>query len=107
MHEGTIEDGRIVDCAICARTVHMIDPEEMNEVCDDCSFAGWGHVKKAYLLRRGDVIWRRGRRSVVLQEEDWGKRRMLQVRDMDGQVGDLCLRALDLVHVHMDRDESA
>jgi hypothetical protein len=105
MNDGTVEDGRIVDCRICGVTTHMIDPEEMNEVCDACSIGGWGHVKKAYLLRRGDVIFRGGRQSVILQEEDWGKRRMLQVRDDDGKVGDLLLRSTDLVHVHMDRQE--
>jgi len=105
MHEGAVEDGRICDCQICGVTTHMLDPKEMNEVCDDCSFAGWGHVKMAYRLRRGDVIFRGGRQSVILQEEDWGKRRMLQVRDDDGKVGDLLLRSTDLVHVHMDRQE--
>ena len=35
-HEGVFEDGVLSTCGICQRQIHMLDPEEMDWICDDC-----------------------------------------------------------------------
>jgi len=107
MHEGVTEDGVLSTCGICGCQVYMLDPAEMDWICDPCSMDGWSGIRKAYRLRRGDVISWGGRRMVILQEEDWGKRRVFQVRKDDGTTGDLVMRSIQAVYIHTDRDPSA
>jgi len=106
MHEGHVEDGVLSTCGICGCEVYMLDPDEMSWICDPCSMDGWSGFKSAYRLRRGDVIHRRGERFVVLFEESFGKRILVELRGEKGQVFDLMLRATDKVYVHTDHDAS-
>jgi hypothetical protein len=104
MHEGITEDGRICDCKICGVTTHMLDPEEMNEVCDDCSLAGWGATKSVWKLTRGDVVHIGKRTAVVLSTEDFGKQTWLELRDATGEFA-VVQRNATQVHVHMDKQD--
>lgn len=105
MHEGVCEDGVLSTCGICGCQVHMLDPEEMDWICDPCSMDGWSGIQSAWRLRRGDRIHRKGSSFVVLFEESFGKRILLSLRGEQGQVFDLMLRATDKVYIHMNREE--
>jgi len=106
MHEGVTEDGVLSTCGICGCQVHMLDPEEMDWICDPCSLDGWSGFKSAYRLRRGDVIHRNGQRLVVLYDEGFGKRVLITLKGEKGQEFEVMLRATDKVYIHMDRDEN-
>jgi hypothetical protein len=103
MHEGVYEDGVLSTCGICGCQVHMLDPDEMDWICDPCSLDGWSGVQSAWRLRRGDVIHRNCSRLVVLDEESFGKRVMLGLRAENGAEFNILFRATDKVYVHSDR----
>jgi len=106
MHEGHTEDGVLSTCGICGCEVYMLDPAEMDWICDPCSLDGWSGFKSAWRLRRGDIIHRRGESFTVLYEEAFGLKVLLSLRGEKGQEFDLMLRATDKVYIHLDRDES-
>jgi len=105
MHEGVVEDGVLATCGVCGCETHMLDPEEMDWICDPCSMDGWSGIQSAWRLRRGDRIHRNGKAMVVLYEDPMGKRILIGVRDEDGKVFDLMLRATDKVYIHMNRED--
>jgi len=109
MHEGHTEDGVLSTCGICGCEVYMLDPAEMDWICDPCSLDGWSGFKSAWRLRRGDVIHRTlkgyGEQFVVLFEESFGKRILVTLRGTKDVQFDLMLRATDKVYVHCDRED--
>jgi hypothetical protein len=105
MHEGVTEDGVLSTCGICGCQVYMLDPDEMDWICDPCSLDGWSGFKSAWKLTPGDVIHRRGQRLVVLYNEGFGKRVMLSLRGESGVEFDAIFRAVDKIYVHCDREE--
>ena len=51
-HEGVFEDGVLATCGICGVRTHMLDPEEMDWICDPCSTAGWTGFTSAYMVHQ-------------------------------------------------------
>jgi hypothetical protein len=105
MHDGVVEDGVLATCGICGCRVHMLDPEEMDWICDPCSMDGWSGTKSAWRLRRGDVIHRNGQQFVVVYDEGFGKRVMITLKGESGVEFDIMLRATDRVYIHMNRQD--
>jgi hypothetical protein len=104
MHnEGPEEDGVLSACGICGCEVYMLDPEEMDWICDPCSYDGWSGFKTAYRLSAGDVISVKTTRCVVTYVEDHGKRVIVGVTGY--RTPELLFRATDKVYIHMTREE--
>lgn len=105
MHEGVTEDGVLSTCGICGCEVYMLDPEEMDWICDPCSMDGWSGIQSAWKLIPGDQI-RVGRRTaVVLSTEDFGKQVWLECRDENGENFAVIRRNAQKVYIHSDRVE--
>jgi hypothetical protein len=73
-HEGVYEDGVLSTCGICGRQVHMLDPEEMDWICDPCSTEGWTGTIPAWKLQQGHIVSLRGSTELVLRVDDRDKR---------------------------------
>ena len=80
-HEGVFEDGVLSTCGICGCRVHMLDPDEMDWICDPCSTEGWAGFTSAYKLRRGNVVSIRGTVYTVLGTSEVGRFTELELRD--------------------------
>jgi len=80
-HEGVYEDGVLATCGICGCRVHMLDPEEMDWICDPCSTEGWAGFTSAYKLRRGNVICLRQRVFEVLGTSEVNRFTELELRE--------------------------
>ena len=100
-HEGVYEDGVLATCGICGCRVHMLDPDEMDWICDPCSTAGWAGFTSAWKLRPGNVISLRGDAYVVLGTDEVGKWTELELRPVNGAERQLrFVRGTRKVYVH-------
>jgi len=100
-HEGVFEDGVLATCGICGVRTHMLDPEEMDWICDPCSTAGWTGFTSAYKLRPGNVISLKGDAYVVLSTDQVGKWTELEYRPVNGEAKFLrFFRATRKVYIH-------
>jgi hypothetical protein len=91
-HEGVYEDGVLATCGICGCRVHMLDPEEMDWICDPCSTEGWAGTISAWKLQQGHVVSFRGVTELVLRVNSRGKRVSFETRT---PTGDYLLRFRD------------
>jgi hypothetical protein len=99
-HEGVFEDGVLATCGICGCRVHMLDPEEMDWICDPCSTEGWAGVKQARKLRRGHRVSIRGREGLVVSANDVGRYVELEMLDGEGNFILRFIRGHVPVYVH-------
>jgi len=99
-HEGVFEDGELAHCGICQRQVHMLDPQEMDWICDDCSTEGWSGVKQAWKLRRGHRVSIRGKQALVISVNDVGRYVELEMLDSEGNFILRFMRGYLPVYVH-------
>lgn len=100
-HEGVFEDGVLATCGICGVRTHMLDPEEMDWICDPCSTAGWTGFTSAYKLRAGNVISLKGESYVVLSTDQVGKWTELEYRPVNGEAKYFrFFRATRKVYIH-------
>jgi len=82
----------------------MLDPEEMDWICDPCSMEGWSGFKSAWRLEPGDVIWLGQQGSAtILAVEDHARLRWLTLRWEDGDQGNAGISQTRKVYVHTDR----
>jgi hypothetical protein len=105
MHEGHTEDGVLSTCGICGCQVHMLDPEEMDWICDPCSLDGWSGFKSAWRVTPGDVVKIGSNKLVVLGTEDFGKQVWLECRREDGTEAAWVQRCTTKLYVQANREE--
>jgi hypothetical protein len=103
-HEGVFEDGVLATCGICGVETHMLDPEEMDWICDPCSTEGWAGVKQARKIRRGHRVSIRGRQGLVISADNVGRFVEIETIDPDGNTSLRFMRHEKLVYVHEQGD---
>ncbi|RPH69118.1 hypothetical protein EHM76_07305 [bacterium] len=99
-HEGVYEDGVLSTCGICGCRVHMLDPDEMDWICDPCSTAGWAGTISAWKLRKGHIVSLNGNTHAVVSADMVGKWVEVETRDCKGDLGLRFMRATKRVYVH-------
>ena len=85
-HEGVYEDGRLAACGVCGRVTHMLDPEEMDWICDPCSTDGWAGTLPVWKLQQGHVVSLKGdgTSELVLRVDHRGRRVSFETRTPGG-----------------------
>ena len=105
MHEGTYEDGALIECGVCHRQLHSLEPDA--QLCDRCASEGWLEPKAPWQLRRGDIVARDGRMALVIQVDRIGRHWMVEVMPLPGQFVELHRGVHDRTFVHSERDDES
>ena len=103
-HEGVYEDGVLSTCGICGCRVHMLDPDEMDWICDPCSTFGWSGTLSAWKLQQGHIVSLNGSTELVLRMDHRGKLVSFETKDCKGDFVLRFRKATARIYIHADSD---